>query len=258
MNLNQFQRECRLSGIQAYQRISDVAFFIKGLYREYRIEEANEGLEDGFNVYEADSDTRHTWVRNVADLYEQGLVLKIDDSQIHYHVGDLFDNVDESNHHFDIIPHCCNNIGRWGAGFVIPLAQNFPEAKDRYLRWHEESMDFENGKAFALGNVQFVHPRGSRVIVANMIGQNGVRGPDNPTPIDYAALTICIYSVMTFAMGLQSQNVRVQIHAPMFGAGLAGGDWSVIKKIISNYWNPFETTVYALNREELVRVGELT
>ena len=63
-----------------------------------------------------------------------------------------------------IIVHVCNDIGAWGAGFLMALSQMWPEPKAAYRRWCKEG-----GEAvpFSLGNVQFVDV-GNNIWVANL------------------------------------------------------------------------------------------
>jgi hypothetical protein len=54
---------------------------------------------------------------------------------IHYVEGDLFKSLDEVRNSTTlvVIAHVVNDQKVWGVGFVLPLAQRFPEARDAYL-----------------------------------------------------------------------------------------------------------------------------
>jgi hypothetical protein len=41
------------------------------------------------------------------------------------------------------------------------------------------------------------------------------------------------------------KDSRVQIHAPKFGCGLAGGNWNFISELINDIWGKFFVTVYS-------------
>ena len=43
-----------------------------------------------------------------------------------------------------------------------------------------------------------------------------------------------------------AQGKKIRIACPMFGAGLAGGDWNTIEAMIKNTWGDVDTTVYYL------------
>jgi O-acetyl-ADP-ribose deacetylase (regulator of RNase III) len=153
--------------------------------------------------------------------------------RINYVEGDLFAAI-KGVQGGVIIPHVCNNIGAWGAGFVIPLGRNFPSARDEYLKWAKS----DDG-TFRLGEIQTVQI--DSVCVVNMVAQNGV-GP--PRPLKYPALGKCVMSVRDY---IKSHFIG-SIHAPMFGAGLAGGDWNFIEQMIYDGWVSFgiPVTVYYL------------
>lgn len=113
-----------------------------------------------------------------------------------------------------LLCHIVNNIGAWGAGFVLQINTH----------WHMPQVCFKR-RNFELGNVQAVPVTGGYVL--NMCAQNGLRSAQNPHPIDYTALETCLKKAQDFAT---RQNLEV--HMPMIGAGLAGGDWQVIEAII--------------------------
>jgi O-acetyl-ADP-ribose deacetylase (regulator of RNase III) len=162
-----------------------------------------------------------------------------------YIEGDLFKFVPQDSDEHVIIAHVCNSIGAWGAGFVIPLAQHYPEAR----RVYKEA--FANNDPFAqLGWTQFVNQ--DKIIIANMIAQEGV-GPSfcevtgkMQPPIRYASLQQCMFAVRDNALKLMEEGKKVRIAAPMFGSGLAGGDWNIIENMIKLTWEKIDTTVYYL------------
>jgi O-acetyl-ADP-ribose deacetylase (regulator of RNase III) len=117
------------------------------------------------------------------------------------------------------IIHVCNNVGAWGGGFTGALDEF--SAKP-YLAFNEL---FENGKRPELGFVQFV-TLSLDLIVCNIIGQNGIVGRNNPTPIRYDALRQGLITVA------QTLPTTTTIHGPRLGAGLAQGKWSIIEPII--------------------------
>ena len=157
---------------------------------------------------------------------------------ITYHEGDLFEHLDSfvAERTIDvvtIVPHIVNNIGAWGSGFVIPLGKRYPRAREAYL---------EGMKERPLGFTQFVHVS-ENVIVANMVAQEGVRPKTMDgnlvPPIRYDALQDCMMAVAN-----KITNKKVQIYCPLFGAGLAGGDWNVIEALIQQFWDYIPVQVY--------------
>lgn len=152
--------------------------------------------------------------------------------KINYVKGDLFAAIKDS-HDSIIIPHVCNNIGIFGAGFVLPLARAFPSAREEYLKWHREGPDFK------LGEIQKVILDNHCII--NMVAQQGVGGH---RPLKYPALGKCIEAVREV---IKSSFVGA-IHAPMFGSGLSGGRWEFIEEMIYDSWVSFgiPVTIYYL------------
>lgn len=150
---------------------------------------------------------------------------------VKYVEGDLFVHAPYPEDDITLIVHCCNTIGAWGAGFVIPLCKHYPLAKLSYLKLTERN----------LGTTDFVTI--DNVIVANMIAQDGI-GPkldENDKlipPIRYVALKECMTQVRDLALSLKSQGKKVRIVCPLFGAGLAGGDWKIIEQFIFSIWSP--------------------
>lgn len=153
-------------------------------------------------------------------------------NEIKYIEGDLFKGLSETER--ILLPHICNNRRAWGAGFVLPLGHNFPAARDAYLNW-ASSVTLN---PFELGRTQFVEIKES-LSVANMVAQTlgGKR------PLFYNHLAVCMEDVAQYAI-----NSKSKIICPMFGSGLAGGDWNFIEKLIEDSWlkRGLNVTVYYL------------
>jgi hypothetical protein len=161
-------------------------------------------------------------------------------SQLRYVEGDLFkslDGVDDKT--LIIIPHVVNDEKVWGAGFVIPLAQHFPLARELYMM-----------NPLKLGHTQFVtagqdHATGAvvNVIIANMVAQSFGQNP----PLQYDALESCLKAVAIDASEHNPESwEKVEIRCPLFGAGIAGGDWNKIEKLLRKHWKKLSVTVYYL------------
>lgn len=124
-----------------------------------------------------------------------------------------------------IIPHVCNNMGAWGKGFTEAIDDNFPYAAMAYLQEYELS-HFEGG----LGGVIRV-PISRCSAITHMVAQIGLRSKVNPKPLSYPYLEDCMKLVKDMA-----NNLQAGIMCPMFGAGLAGGDWETIEEMIHYIW----------------------
>lgn len=133
--------------------------------------------------------------------------------KITYLIGDVTHPLENG---LKIIPHVCNDIGLWGSGVVMAISK----------RWKEPEIEYRKIEKYLLGSVQFI-PVSENIIVANMIGQHGVGYNKVNPPIRYDAVRTALISVNNLC-----EKIGATIHAPRFGAGLAGGNWNEIEKII--------------------------
>jgi O-acetyl-ADP-ribose deacetylase (regulator of RNase III) len=159
---------------------------------------------------------------------------------IKYVIGDATDPQGDDT---KFIVHICNDIGAWGAGFVMALSAKWPEPESWYKDW---SVGRLRPYEFNLGQVQcvpvgFVGEFPKCTFVVNMIAQHGVRSKDNPSPIRYDALTECLTKVSESA-----RSVNASIHMPRIGCGLAGGSWDKVEAIINATMPDLSVTVYDL------------
>jgi O-acetyl-ADP-ribose deacetylase (regulator of RNase III) len=145
---------------------------------------------------------------------------------INYVKGDLFKSG------ADIIAHGCNCRGGYGSGVAFTMAKKFPKAKRYYLDKHES-------EGWELGDVQFVKVFGDRYI-ANCATQDAYY-PRDKVHADYDAIRLCMMKVKDFA---KAENKKIAI--PKIGAGLAGGDWTVIETILQEVFSDYDIAVYYL------------
>ena len=135
-----------------------------------------------------------------------------------------------------IICHICNNIGAWGAGFVLALSKKWKEPERDYRIWSKKDTCY-------LGQVQFVKVT-KNIVVCNMIAQHGVGiAKDGTPPIRYEALRICLRRVRAYA-----EDTDAVVVGPRMGSGLSAGKWPEIKKIIQEELcdKGIEVTIYDL------------
>jgi O-acetyl-ADP-ribose deacetylase (regulator of RNase III) len=130
-----------------------------------------------------------------------------------------------------VIAHVCNDVGAWGAGFVLALSR----------RWGEPEAEYRKafGPGLRLGAVQFVPVTGG-LCVANMVAQRGV---GSTRPLRYRALAHCLASV-----GAWARDVGASVHMPRIGCGLAGGSWDLVSALVEESLSEcdIEVTVYDL------------
>lgn len=136
--------------------------------------------------------------------------------KINYVVGDATEPKGEGK---KIIAHVCNDEGKWGAGFVLALSE----------KWDRPEEEYKDPIAdLALGDAQFVQVEDD-IWVANMVAQKGIRSVGGRPPIRYDALQEALIKVAEFAV-----EMNASVHAPRFGAGLAGGKWEKIEYLIQD------------------------
>lgn len=162
--------------------------------------------------------------------------------------GDLFNNLEDSinagnNGTSIIVPHVCNNINVFGAGFAGAVANHYPIVKENY---HLLGSTFLKNN---LGYVQFVEvkkvmPFNHKLIFANMIAQNHTISKNNPRPLNYLALTKCMVGVRNYISSYMKDQ-PIQIKCPKFGCGLAGGNWFFIQDLIKDIWSDCDIIVYS-------------
>lgn len=128
------------------------------------------------------------------------------------------------------IIHCCNNKGGWGKGFVLSLSN----------KWSLPEKIYRSRLDYVLGEIMIVNVE-SDITVINMVCQNGFRSKDNPTPLDYAALAICLDNVYKYC-----KFKNTSVHCPRIGCGLAGGNWEYIEELLKHAFidNNIPVTVY--------------
>lgn len=153
---------------------------------------------------------------------------------LQYKIGDATNPVGTDPR---IIVHCCNDVGGWGAGFVLALSRKWSEPEERYRKWFDGTRSKPK-----LGDVQLVEVAPT-LWVANLIGQHKTGYTNGVPPIRYGAVEEGLSTVATLARAL-----KASVHMPRMGAGLAGGDWRVIEETIKRTLvaDGVDVTVYDL------------
>ncbi len=164
---------------------------------------------------------------------------------IHAITGDATDPVGGG---IKFIAHCCNDIGAWGAGFVLALNQNLgPKPALYYKQWRAlGDMARGTAKPFALGHVQYVAVD-QTLIMCNIIAQHDIHRSRylRRPPIRYSALRQGLEEVCDkMQVVSEVMNQPVSLHCPRLGCGLAGGDWPRVYEILDEVFEPTRTPVY--------------
>jgi hypothetical protein len=137
-----------------------------------------------------------------------------------------------------VITHVCNDIGVWGAGFVMALSARNELPEVLYRRWWSDGQKGLTYPPFQLGWVRLAPyctendasgaaRGGGPLLVANMIAQHGVGRQNGNVPLRIEALSACLEAVGEFVSASEGT-----VHMPRIGCGLAGGRWEEIEGII--------------------------
>lgn len=134
--------------------------------------------------------------------------------------GDIIDIVDKkrgSGHDkFSAIAHGCNCFCTMGSGIAVPISAAFHDVRKADNRTKE-------GDASKLGSFSIAtQPDGFRVYNLYTQFEYGTE----KRHVNYEAIASCFEKMNDYLM--RWENVLI----PQIGAGLAGGDWEIIRTII--------------------------
>jgi O-acetyl-ADP-ribose deacetylase (regulator of RNase III) len=137
---------------------------------------------------------------------------------------------------YKLIAHICNNVGAWGAGFVLALSARSGTPEFCYRMWAERFI--AERKTLPLGDIQTV-PIDNDTAVVNMIAQEGVYSNDDRIPLRYVALAMCLVKLRQVA-----QERAASVHMPRIGCGLAGGRWDKVEPLIISLLCKHDVSVF--------------
>ena len=129
--------------------------------------------------------------------------------------------------HFDLIGHGCNCLHKMDAGIAKAIADRFPGALAADLATPFKEMA-------KLGTYSKAHDEALGLVVLNIYTQFKKAGPK--PKIRYDALEQAARSIAEDFPGKR-------LGLPMIGAGLAGGDWLIIKEILGRELEALDLTV---------------
>jgi len=169
---------------------------------------------------------------------------------------------------FDVISHGCNTFCTMGAGIAVPMAKafgcdNFPLERRIAVRRIDDDDDEYTYDTGNYGNINklgqidyqvvpvslrlghriggYSLPKPDDIILVTVVNSYTQYSPGSPLPgqtipLDYDALTLCMRKInFTF----NGKHVGI----PKIGAGLAGGDWDRIEKIIKEELKDCDVTI---------------
>lgn len=148
-------------------------------------------------------------------------------------VGDLIQLAKRRD--FDFILHGCNCFHTWGAGIALQIKKEYPQAYQADLNTDYEDEDKLGTISFALAEEGF--------IIINCYTQFRFSGLTQA--VNYEAIQSCMRYVTKFITTFFPNQKRIGF--PLIGAGLGGGDWDIISKIIKRELSDFDYTLVKYN-----------
>lgn len=135
-----------------------------------------------------------------------------------------------------IIAQIVNTSAATGSGFGKSLSARYPRADEELKMWKKE------GDGFGLGAMRLVDV-GDDIYIAQMVAQEGIFPKGNTIPLKYPSLLLCIKQLADTAKAMNAS-----VHMPFIGAGMAGGNWDIIKGMILEelVLKGIDVTVYRL------------
>ncbi len=134
-----------------------------------------------------------------------------------------------------VIIHGCNAQGVMGAGIAKAIKEKYPKAFQRYRDEHG-TIGLKVGDCIPC--FDYLPNR----IILNAITQEHYGSPRGYPYVSYEALAK-IFKLIDSSKGEETQD-GARIAMPKIGAGLAGGDWEVIEKIIEESFVRLQPVVY--------------
>lgn len=139
--------------------------------------------------------------------------------------GNLLDLFEQGE--FDAIAHGCNCFNSMGAGIAAQIAIRFPQAK--------QADDLTTpGDLLKLGSLSLAVTQYG--VIYNLYTQ--YHGGSN---LDFDALRL---SMRKMANMIKDKNWRIGF--PLIGAGIAGGDWNKIQRVIKQEFKHENVTIVIL------------
>lgn len=134
-----------------------------------------------------------------------------------------------------ILVHGCNAQGVMGSGVAKAIRDRWPQAFDAYKQAQAQH-------GLALGSVSWARvATDPLVIVANAVTQEFYGREPGRVYVDYDAVERAFSLI-----GDKARQHRLPVHYPMVGAGLGGGDWGRLSKIIDQTLEGVEHHLWVL------------
>jgi O-acetyl-ADP-ribose deacetylase (regulator of RNase III) len=125
-----------------------------------------------------------------------------------------------------ILIHGCNAQGVMGSGIALEIKNRWPGCFAAYK-------DFLACRVDVLGGIAYYNIPDTTLSIANCITQEHF-GKDGKKYVSYQAIQKAFTGVVAMA-----HLTGEEVHYPLIGAGLGGGDWAIISEIIDSVFEKY-------------------
>lgn len=142
--------------------------------------------------------------------------------------GDLIKLAEEGE--FDMIIHGCNCFHAMGGGIARQLADKYPQVLKA-----DKQTEYGDPEKLGYFSVAYVEVNGHTFSVINLYTQ--YKWSSGSDVFEYDHFQLYLKKIAHFLNGFPTSlfTPKFRIGFPMIGAGLAGGDWSRISKMIEKF-----------------------
>lgn len=166
-----------------------------------------------------------------------------------YSLIESIENICTNTRSIIIVPNLCNIEYKYGGIFNNKLSTKYPIVEESYNIL---------GKNFINNNPGYVqctnvakYNNGSKIIVANMLCQNGITNKDKKRSIDYGYLTDSMNKIKRLIIKYQDlykdEHFDISIHTYKFGTNKScNANWSFISCLIEDIWLSY-SNIYVYN-----------
>lgn len=178
---------------------------------------------------------------------QSGVNFNMPCGKIRYKVGDLITAAQTGE--VNVIAHGCNCMNTMKSGIAPKIASAFPEA------FAADQMT-TRGSRGKLGTLSSAFSKNG-LLVYNLYSQYTFTGrKEGRMDLDYWALRSALMGMAVSlhakcrVLDMSTHNLKIGL--PKIGAGLAGGDWNIIYRMIEGCLQDFDVTIYVLKESEIV------
>ena len=147
--------------------------------------------------------------------------------------GDIF------NGEWDCMVHCCNIWNTMGAGIAKIVKREYPQA-------YEVDKALLVGDKNKLGYFSFAYIPEKCVTIFNLYAQVGIGNTGHPLQrnLKYDLLYDGMFRICEYLNQDLYAGDKLILAMPMLGAGLAGGEWEVVEKILESVESHFANIIF--------------